>query len=261
MYKLHPRDLSGRGPVSLEKVPVKESLSSISLAAAFTLEDQRILIITARAYFAVWDLDHEKLLHYQTLASLKDIIAADEMAVHSFTGAAVCQATGELLIGTSWGDVLRGGLGKGDWQGSKGLRRHKQAITALACEGHFLLSCDDAGTVIQWDLRAAAGAAEAVIQTYPGNGYPATTVSTRGDAAVVGFADGKLKILRLGFPVLAGMVVGTGGSAGAGAGSAASSSSSAAPKAYLEAEVCAHARAVTAVRFHPLQYSVSGGEG
>jgi WD40 repeat protein len=103
----------------------------------------------------------------------------------------------------------------------KVLKRHKAGISCLAADGKYLVSADDSGTIVQWDaatlepVATHAGAAA---------GVPVTCIAIRGDAIVAGYSDGHLRIFR----------------AGANKGAR-----------YMEAEIAAHARCVTALAMHP----------
>ncbi len=68
----------------------------------------------------------------------------------------------------------------------------------------------------------------------PRRRYPCTSLLARGDVVVAGFVTGHIRIYR------------------AGAAAAASG---------MEVEVAAHSRAVTALDWHPAQFTVSGGAG
>jgi hypothetical protein len=81
------------------------------------------------------------------------------------------------------------------------------------------VSADDGGTIVQWSVAGLEPVA-----THPGAGVPVTCIAIRGDAIVAGYADGHLRIFR----------------AGANKGAR-----------YLEAEIAAHGRCITALHMHP----------
>lgn len=96
---------------------------------------------------------------------------------------------------------------------------------------HFLLywyrvlaSGDDEGSVIQWDRLAGKP-----LKVHEGAGLPVTSLLVRGDLIIAGYASGHIRIFR----------------------------AAAAPEAsLLEVEVAAHARCITALDWHPAQYTV-----
>lgn len=88
----------------------------------------------------------------------------------------------------------------------------------------MLASGDDDGSVIQWDRAAGKP-----LKVHEGAGLPVTSLLVRGDLIVAGYASGHIRIFR----------------------AAASAEAS-----VLEVEVAAHARCITALDWHPSQYTV-----
>lgn len=156
--------------------------------------------------------------------------------VEFFRGLAACPSTDTLLVGTSWGEVLQLAVARGaPSAGSAGAASsssvltlagrlqggHKAAVTCIAADERYIVSADDLGSVSQWD----AGTGRLLVRHDRGAGYPATALALHGDVIVAGYGSGHVRIFRC-------------GNAPGGA-------------RFMEVELTAHARSVTAVSFHP----------
>jgi hypothetical protein len=251
--------------------------SPIHQVAFVVLAGQSVLAIASRAGVSAWDADppRMRLLHSRALAACG--VGEAQVAAHFARGLAGAPGAGggggdALLCGTSWGEVLvtrfphaAHGTFLGAGIAGASLRGgHRAAITGVAADERCVVSADDAGVVCQWECVALSSAfpapeappsggggglgdapsARPVAVLDRGGGHPCTALILQGPLIVAGYACGHVRVFRQ-----------SGGVAprpGGGGGGGAQAPSPLRP-AFLEAEIGAHARCVTALAFHPLR--------
>lgn len=278
VYLLSARAAEKRESAPLEKVPLPFPLSPITSVRFVKAQHpptksgapgatQHFLVVTTKAGFSVFDGWGEKLLLRKTLAELG--VPEEDLKRHSLCGITAYDAT--AYIGTSWGDILQVLLLSDDGEprllsprfratatttssstaaaattspsaaiagsssSSTSSKKHNYPITALATTDKYLFSGDDNGGLVQWDRSKLTA-----LQHHQGSGFPLTSLIARNDVVVAGYTSGHIRLFRAGS---------ASGAVGEDAGGSSSSS--------LAVEVAAHSRCVTALDWHPKQFTVS----
>jgi WD40 repeat protein len=248
--------IDGKTSIPSQKLALKD-VAPVTQIAWLSLANQKgILAVTTQAGFSLWASDLRCIVSFK-LESYTGI-PPDAVAHHFMRGITAVPALNTVLLGCSNGQVLRVTLAASSETPASStaaaassagtviadngkevvtmlapLWDHSASIASLAADDRYIISGDDVGIVTQWDSNTGAvlvrhndnsGRAESGLRIPPGAAV--TCLAMQDDVAVAGYADGLIRVFRLG------------GAASNG-------------KRYCETEVSAHSRPITALSMQP----------
>lgn len=216
-------EAASEGKVDTDTISIKD-LSGVTQAKWVKAGRADQLVVCTSAGVNVYDVKVEggdaraNLLYADSLCHRME---APSGCAKFCRGAAGIGSSGKVAVGTFTGEIAI--YDNGDLQHAL-LAGHKAAICCIESSRDFWVSSDDVGTVIVWSNSGE------IVCKYAGNGFPCTSVVTRGKDVVAGYASGHVRFFKIGVD---------------------------AP----QVEVAAHARAVTGLAIHPsLPLVASAGE-
>lgn len=216
--------------------PPASPSSPVHQVSFVTVGGLTLLAVATRAGFSVWGGEDFGTLIYKRL--LIDCGVPDEVAGAQFTRGLSGSPCSAILCGTSWGEILVSAFKEdvGTLAKIPSLKGgHKASITSIATCDLYIATADDAGIIAQWtisDFSSHVAFTKSNMVPFShlnhGGGFPCTSIAIQESILIAGYASGHVRIFRQrggnGEPL---------------------------KPSFLEAEIAAHARTLTALAIHP----------
>lgn len=228
------RDSSASPPSSA--TPPASPSSPVHQVSFVNVGGITLLAVATRAGFSIWGGEDFGTLFHKRL--LSDCGVPEEVAGAQFARGLSGSPCSAVLCGTSWGDILVSAFKEdiGTITKVSSLKGgHKASITSIATSDLYIATADDAGVIAQWTIsdfsshvaQTKSGMAP-ISQLDHGGGFPCTSIAIQDSLLIAGYASGHVRLFRQrggnGEPL---------------------------KPSFLEAELAAHARTLTALAVHP----------
>lgn len=218
VYALREAATDGKTDAAVEKVPYDEAHPVMGVKWVEVGGNHYLFICTTRG-FHVLDSSAARTVFFFLLDS---VLTASDDTLMFCRGVAAIPGTSQVCVGASNGAVFVFSCAdKESFSKTHTLSEHSEPLCALHASAEHLVSGDDGGTVVVWDASSRSKKC-----SFDGAGFPCTSVVTRSDVAVAGYASGHIRVYQI-------------------------------SSARMHCEIAAHARCVTAMDIHPSRGSVS----